>query len=123
MGRGANGQIFSPTQNGSYAVELEENCCINTSDCIVISSLGLVDLAGGGIILYPNPTSGDLNVISSTPVSSATVVVRNAMGQELTRQINTHLSGISLDANAPAGIYFVEITHEGKTFLFKMIKE
>lgn len=51
---GATGKQFTFIQNGAYAVEVTLNQCVDTSACITITNVGLVELEDL-VKLYPNP--------------------------------------------------------------------
>ncbi len=59
---GANGQSYTPTANGSYAVIVEQNGCTVTSNCAAITTVGLEDVKEGLFRVYPNPASTEINV-------------------------------------------------------------
>lgn len=66
---GETNQTFTPTENGLYAVIIDLGGCIDTSDCIIISTIGLNELNELGFSVYPNPTTGDVHLIGSgTPI-------------------------------------------------------
>jgi hypothetical protein len=67
------------------------------------------------ILIYPNPTTGTVNFISSeTPYTNATVVVYDLTGRVVSKEIfNGYANSISL-LNNPKGIYSVKIT-QGET--------
>ncbi|CAN0491758.1 unnamed protein product, partial [Laminaria digitata] len=58
---GAVGKQFTFVQNGSYAVEVRLNNCIDTSACIVISNVGLTENFSS-FSLYPNPALGSVKI-------------------------------------------------------------
>lgn len=41
---GANQQMYHATQNGEYAVEINLNGCLDTSDCFIINGIGIDEL-------------------------------------------------------------------------------
>src|SRR5690606_9066305 len=60
---GENDQSFTATANGSYAVQLTENSCVDTSTCILISTVDLIENSfSGKVRVYPNPTKGLINI-------------------------------------------------------------
>ena len=67
------------------------------------------------ILIYPNPTTGTINFISSeTPYTNATVVVYDLTGRAVSKEIfNGYTNSISL-LNHPKGMYSVKIT-QGET--------
>ncbi len=40
---GATSQTYTPTSNGSYAVEIKQNGCIDTSACYSITNIGVIE--------------------------------------------------------------------------------
>jgi hypothetical protein len=49
---------FTSLTNGEYAVELTENTCQDTSACVTITSVGIIENGyGDPFIIYPNPSS------------------------------------------------------------------
>ena len=50
---------------GSYAVELTENSCTDTSDCYIIAASSLNTLTNE-VSVYPNPSNGSLRVVVSS---------------------------------------------------------
>ena len=57
--QGEINQLYTPAENGNYAVIVTNGTCRDTSDCIAINSVGLSDLyATYGVRVYPNPSNG-----------------------------------------------------------------
>ncbi len=60
---GATSVSYTATANGNYAVIVTENGCTDTSACAPIVTVGIDDLVASDFIkIYPNPTSGILNI-------------------------------------------------------------
>lgn len=58
---GETGISFTPLTNGNYAVIVTANGCSDTSNCIVINTVGLDVLSGDfGLNVYPNPAQSEL---------------------------------------------------------------
>ena len=53
---GAIGATFTPSSNGSYAVIINDNGCIDTSSCQTVSSVGIEDITFEDLVVYPNPS-------------------------------------------------------------------
>ena len=69
---GATGTTFTASINGVYAVVASNACGSDTSECGTINSVGISNLSGTEITLYPNPTDGALNVKVSTSMLGQT---------------------------------------------------
>ena len=113
---GASGQSYTPTANGSYAVEIDLNGCSTLSSCVQITSVGLVEDKVEMLNIQPNPTSGMLIITVSQPTDA---VVTASNGTIIT---TLKLEGETvLDATKYAtGVYYLR-TSEGQTV--KFIKE
>ena len=110
---GANGQSFTPTANGSYAVEIVLNGCSAISSCVQIGSVDLEEDKLDWLTIQPNPTSGMLMITVSQPTNA---VVSAANGKVIA---TLKLEGETvLDATKFAtGVYYLR-TSEGQTSKF-----
>jgi len=60
---GETNQTFTPSVAGNYAVVIEENGCVDTTNCVYFStSVGIDEADNAKVVIYPNPTSGMLYV-------------------------------------------------------------
>jgi hypothetical protein len=75
------------------------------------------------INLYPNPTTGALTIESEKTFEKASVIVRNAIGQEIFSNTYASTNHISLRLDTAPGVYFIEIIDEAKVAILKVIKE
>lgn len=80
---GQTGKDFIATVNGSYAVIITQNNCSDTSACVVITTIGLVEKqkAQNEILLFPNPSnSGEITIKAHETIK---VLIVNQLNQEL----------------------------------------
>jgi hypothetical protein len=116
---GATSQFFTATANGQYAVILTENNCSDTSDCVAVSTVGIDEFNHENIFLYPNPTSGLMNV-SIDQTSVELITVTNVIGEVLIYKEGTN----SLDVSQlSTGVYEVIIQIDGRKIIKRFIKE
>ena len=59
---GATQQSFTPTANGSYAVQLTVDGCTETSACILVTGIGTDENGDSGLNVYPNPNNGEFDI-------------------------------------------------------------
>ena len=108
---GANNWSFTPIVNGSYAVQITQNGCVDTSACIVMGSVSTADWSRPKqSLLYPNPNRGTFTIVFGSAVQTAVVRIFNVYGQIVGHQ--THHGGREMQWRSlalPAGKYFVEI--------------
>lgn len=72
---GATNQSYAPGVSGSYAVEVTEGGCTDTSACTVLDFSGIGELENTLITVYPNPSSnGKFIVVSSDAIKNITLV-------------------------------------------------
>lgn len=119
---GETGQVFEATENGNYAVIITDGSCIDTSNCVEISTIGLSsnDLSKK-VSLYPNPITNEMN-IDVTDASLVSIEVFSATGQSVYSESVSTSSAMISTSNWESGVYFVNInTLEGNTTL-KVVK-
>jgi Secretion system C-terminal sorting domain/Lamin Tail Domain len=110
---GATAATFTPTVNGTYAIVVSNGNCNDTSNCVVVSYIGLNENQTIDADIYPNPTTNEVNITFES--SSALMIIRDAHGKTIQMQTIQNGESISLE-NIQNGIYFFELTTEqGKT--------
>lgn len=112
---GAVGATFTPTQNGLYAVQVTENGCVTSSDCITVASLSLEEISESNFSIYPNPSSNKVTIeTGEILINSITLVDLN--GKEM-MQVLPSGAVTELQLNdIQTGFYFVTIQTETKTY-------
>lgn len=89
-------------------------------DCDYYTYLGLNQLQNENIKIYPNPTSGKLNVLSDAPVSN--VEVFDSYGRRcITQSPNLTLTELDL-SGLNSGMYLLQITTIGGEVMIKRIQ-
>lgn len=115
---------FTASSNGSYAVEIAENGCVDTSACVSINSVGLAENKfGANFKLYPNPSTGKFTLDLGANPEPVQVSVYNLQGQRLNNQKHSGNEVIQLEIDGPKGLYLLMIEWEDKRATLKMIKE
>lgn len=117
---GATAQTFAPTVNGSYAVVVTNAAgCSDTSSCVTIGNVGVKEIAGEGVSIFPNPTASDV-VINFTS-NSASIEVMDAQGKVLAT--STILSGDKVTLGEyNRGVYYIRLQTENGTSIHKVVK-
>lgn len=119
---GETGQSFIPLANGNYAVIVSVNNCSDTSACVNFLTTGIKNIGlRNQIKIYPNP--GTTFVFVETTFSSGSIVLLNALGQEIkSSTISSQKERIDLSYLAK-GIYFIKVVNGDKHLVTKIIKE
>ena len=106
---GETGQSFTATASGSYAVEISDGICRDTSSCeeVVLSSLWETTGQRERLRLYPNPVMDVLHLDLSTQKSLSSLEVYDAMGRLwMSEKISGAEGRYRLSVGAlPAGLY------------------
>lgn len=75
------------------------------------------------ISLYPNPTSGNLNILFDRKQDQIAITIRNILGQIIHRSNYTLTKEIILEIDGAAGLYLVELHNGRNKTIYKVIKQ
>jgi hypothetical protein len=118
---GETGQTFTSTQNGTYGLIVTKDNCTDTSGCITISTLGLENLNGSLLSLYPNPAGSSFAVSGLETLSGvAAISLLDNSGKQI-RLLDRTATSWDISA-VEAGMYYVRILHDKGTETIKLIK-
>ncbi len=120
-----NNQSFTSFSDGSFAVEVTRNGCIDTSECATIAATGILESTGiEPFIVLPNPTKGHFDVKFDNMQLSLSIKLLSITGQLIQSKHITNSREIGLTINQPSGIYFAEITDQNNLKeVLKILKE
>lgn len=121
---GETNQSFSPVMNGSYAVEISEAGCTDTSACFSINTIGLseTDFAAN-ITTYPSPTKGEVTLSLGSVYLNFTVAIYDHTGKLVSENSFKKANKVMLNLQGATGLYFAHITtDDGKTATVKIFK-
>jgi hypothetical protein len=122
---GQTSQSFSAIESGSYAVEVSQGGCVDTSECFEITVTGIIvnDL-DPALIVFPNPTKGELTVDLGNVYTDVNFVIKDLTGQIVSKQKLGSAKRFSVIIDVTKGTYIVEIyANEGKNAVIKVVKE
>ena len=121
---GETAKSFTATVNGDYAVEVTENGCTDTSICVTITKVGIIENDFGSILsIFPNPTTGKFNIDLGQAYHDVSITVSNILGQLISNQQFGTKQQMSIDLAGPEGFYLIEIqTGEGKSATLKVMR-
>ena len=114
---GDTDQVFVAKTNGSYAAEITKKGCIDTTDCYIVSTVGIDNpITLSNVKVYPNPTNGKLTIDAENYEG---VEVYNVSGRLI---IKSKLNTIDLEEQSK-GLYLLKINANGTTQEFKVFKQ
>ncbi|MBI1227525.1 MAG: T9SS type A sorting domain-containing protein [Bacteroidetes bacterium] len=106
---GANGQFYTPTQNGFYSVQTNDNGCVSDISDIVNFTLTASDETSlsPSIIIYPNPAKDYLRFIyDAHRFDVKSIEIYDMLGRSI--DLSLHGDEIQLEGMSP-GTYFIKI--------------
>ena len=112
---------YVATRSGDYYVqETDTNGCKVQSNEISIT--GITNLRETGVAIYPNPSTGNWQLIVTDELIGATIEISDENGRVIFKsQIKNVVSRLSPDV--PAGIYLLKITSLSEMITRKVIRE
>ena len=117
-------QSFTATETGNYAVEISQNACVDISECVFVSIIGMENSQSSGLRVYPNPNSGTFTVeLPSQEFQEGEVAIYNPLGQLLFLEVSYPLNTakrIELPSPDP-GIYFLRLSTEKKSHVHRIV--
>ena len=96
-----------------------ENHYFNVDDVTLSTNNRLLN----NLSIYPNPTSGNLNIQLGHTYEDVQVVVRNILGQQIMTETYTAVKDINMNIEANSGTYFVELTTGNQRTVSKVLKQ
>lgn len=121
---GEQNQSFSPIVNGTYSVEVNFQGCIDTSQCIGVYDVGVLDDVGTNEkwLVYPIPTSGVVHIELPFLIDEAVIEVFDMVG---TKAWQTNLNGqqnLNIDLSSlPNGVYLMSLLTNDSRFSKKLV--
>ncbi|MCH2228708.1 MAG: T9SS type A sorting domain-containing protein [Crocinitomicaceae bacterium] len=121
---GETNQSYTTTINGSYAAQVTGNGCVDTSACITIANVGIIENDFGKMfVVYPNPTEGLINVSLGAKYNTIKVEVRDVSGKILSVKGFSNVSSFDVSVEGETGQYILNISSDEERALVKIIKK
>ncbi|MEZ4936987.1 MAG: T9SS type A sorting domain-containing protein [Crocinitomicaceae bacterium] len=121
---GATSSIFIANQNGSFAVIIEQQGCVDTSECVQMNSVGLNENEIGSWKIYPNPTNGNLTIDMPASVNGMVdIQITDDLGRVVLerRESSGHSVLLNLNNIVEDGMYFLILSGDFETEVMKLI--
>lgn len=130
-GTGVTSGSFNPATAGVGVHEItytvtDNNGCVGTAmDYLVVENCTGIDEVDANIVsVFPNPSTGVVNVQFSNPTSNATAVVYDMQGREVYRNdagaMNNNVMTINL-SHVGSGMYQLRISANGNTSTTRLV--
>lgn len=120
----ATNKSFQPTKNGTYAIEVTENDCTDTSKCIIVNNVGQIELRNLDITVFPNPVSNFLKIyFHQSPNSGLMYRLVSPNGVIIqSGEVESSEALLSL-SEYPEGLYLLIFTNGNEILGVKRIKK
>jgi hypothetical protein len=106
---GETAQTYTPDSEGTYAVIINLNGCIDTSDCVFYETGGFIESNLTWFEIYPNPSKDVLFIQGVDEIIGETISIYNHLGQ-LILSIELDKPEILVDVKSlSSGVYYVNI--------------
>lgn len=121
---GATNQSFTATVNGDYAVIVGSNGCSDTSACLTVGNIGILENDFGTYLsIYPNPTSGEFSIDLGEVYESGTVTISDVSGKIVSITDFTDRQVVELTLKEAAGVYLLIIESRNQKAVIRLVKE
>jgi uncharacterized delta-60 repeat protein len=119
---GENGPSFTANANGTYAVEITEFGCIDTSACVAISVLANeVNYFRKIPIVYTSQLDGKFTIDLGSNYENIQVSIIDITGKLIQYQSNIQSQILNLSLLNPPGIYIISLTYGAQRAIIKAI--
>jgi CSLREA domain-containing protein len=113
----ATNRYYEPSKNGSYAVIIQKNGCIDTSSCYPFIGVSTNEsYKQNRINIFPNPVTQLLNIGLEYPTPELEMKIKDYQNRIIIKEKFSYQSNCTLDLeNIATGIYFLEV-FDGKHY-------
>lgn len=121
---GAINQSFSPTQNGTYAVEIWGSACQDTSQCIQLLGVPIESIPlAEALIVSPNPTGSHVSIECPQTYEEIVISLMTPIGQTLNSTRRKNTAKVDMKIEEASGVYLIKIeTSTGDLAHFRIVK-
>ena len=111
-------------KNGNYAVELTENNCIDTSVCVTINTVGILENSfKDNFTIYPNPTDGLFSIEFESQQEFIHLKLIDISGKLIYENTYKSVHMIQQEITQPKGIYMIEVSDmKTQKSIIKLVK-
>jgi hypothetical protein len=118
------GQTYSVTGSGSFALEVTQNGCVDTSACYVFDFTGISENPiNRAFTSFPNPTKGPLKVELGRVYEHIHITVFDISGKIVAQKSAENKEELELTLDGEKGVYFVKlVTFTGEMRILRIVK-
>jgi hypothetical protein len=120
---GATNVNYKVILSGDYAVIVTDGGCIDTSDCVNFTGVGIDEgNLNSGVSLYPNPVTDIVHLTLGEHVGMVQISVLDVSGKSYLNRVSDS-KNVTLDlSDFDSGVYFVKVVSNNGQKLMRLIK-
>ncbi|MBL7898031.1 MAG: T9SS type A sorting domain-containing protein, partial [Crocinitomicaceae bacterium] len=121
----ASTQDISGLAAGDYSVTItDDNGCSAVLNVTVDSQLSLEEDTNNSWLVYPNPTNGNLYIVSAEIVNeNTTLILSDVTGRIVLTETLTELNATIFDlSNLANGTYYLKVLSDNRQTIFTIVK-
>ena len=108
----ATQQTFTASVNGSFAVQVTQNNCTDTSQCFVVDRVGIERFSAKQVLVFPNPNTGYFTLQLPQESNVLDVQIFDMSGKRLFVSQWQYVESVIIDIPVSAGIYMIHYQTE-----------
>ena len=117
----ANNQSFSPANDGTYAVILNNGFCTLNSECVQVITSDIEEIPEAQFEIYPNPVNDVLTIVTKNS-SEVEFYIKDIEGKSLlSGMLKGNKSEVAMETLSP-GVYFLNLKVSDNTYYKKVVK-
>jgi len=117
------GQSFTAVQDGSYAVQINENGCIDTSNCVSFENVSINDIKKQArFSVYPTATAKYIYVDFHDICNEIELVVMDVNGKTVNKVTQKSAIKTQIELKGAKGLYYLTIKSNCGQRTFKVVK-
>lgn len=116
---------FTAPATSYYALQVSQNNCVDTSECINVFGLGIKDNNINPLLeIYPNPSSNELNISHLGGEKITSIVIYNMHGKKVLEKSIKWQNSLNINiAPLEKGLYAIKVSTTNKQFIQTFIKQ
>lgn len=117
---GETNRDFTPKSQGKYSLEVKENNCKDTSNCVDFAFNNLSGIQLNNVLISPNPSHGLVQIQSDITLHHVKITVVNLLGETIQAWEMDELNTYQLHLNLAPSVNFIRI-ESAEGFVVKCI--
>jgi hypothetical protein len=112
----ADQKVYTANATGNYAVEINQNNCKDTSDCLFVDLTSIYTPVSNKIIkISPNPSQNQFRISFENPAKNLRIQAFDINGRCLIDETFSDTNQALIQHSLPAGTYLIRLNIDGET--------